>query len=125
MLSTQKHSGNSLCKVGIEGLNEILRGGLPRNRLYVIQGDPGVGKTTMALLFLLQGLKEGEKGFYITLSETKEELEETAVSHGWSLEGLEILELSTIEKHLHALSPVTFFQSSELELNRTTDFLTK
>lgn len=115
----------SLCKVGIEGLDEILCGGLPRHRLYVIQGDPGVGKTTMAMLFLLQGLKEGEKGFYITLSETKEELEQTAVSHGWSLDGLEILELSTIEKDLHTLSPDTIFHSSELELNRTTEFLVK
>jgi circadian clock protein KaiC len=115
-------NATSTCTVGIEGLDEILNGGLPRNRLYVVQGDPGVGKTTMAILFLLDGLKKGEKGFYITLSETKEELEQTAASHGWSLEGLEILELSTIEKRLHTLSPDTIFHSSEIELNRTTDF---
>ncbi len=123
MKTETNHS--QLCKVGIAGLDEILCGGLPRNRLYVAQGDPGVGKTTMALLFLLQGLKEGEKGFYITLSETKEELEQTAASHGWSLEGLEILELSTIEKKLHTLGPDTIFHSSELELNRTTEFFIK
>lgn len=124
-MATNNSTNNSLCKVGVKGLDEILCGGLPRNRLYVIQGDPGVGKTTMAMVFLLQGLKEGEKGFYITLSETKEELEQTAVSHGWSLDGLEILELSTIEKHLHTLSPDTIFHSSEIELNRTTDFFIK
>src|SRR5689334_15665158 len=121
-MATNNSTNNSLCKVGVKGLDEILCGGLPRNRLYVIQGDPGVGKTTMALLFLLQGLREGEKGFYITLSETKEELEQTALSHDWSLEGLEILELSTIEKNLHTLSPDTIFHASELELNRTTEF---
>src|SRR5689334_12818965 len=124
-MATNNSTNNSLCKVGVKGLDEILCGGLPRNRLYVIQGDPGVGKTTMALLFLLQGLREGEKGFYITLSETKEELEQTAASHGWSLQGLEILELSTIEKNLHTLSPDTIFHSSELELNRTTEFFIK
>jgi circadian clock protein KaiC len=114
-----------LCRVGIQGLDEILSGGLPRNRLYVLQGNPGVGKTTIALQFLLEGLKENEKGFYITLSETKEELSQTAASHGWSLDGLEILELSTIERNLHTLSPDTIFHSSELELNRTTEFFIK
>jgi circadian clock protein KaiC len=121
-MAKRESANPSLCKVGITGLDEILCGGLPRNRLYVVQGDPGVGKTTMALVFLLEGLKEGEKGFYITLSETKEELEQTAASHGWSLDGFEILELSTIEQNLHTLSPDTIFHSSELELNRTTDF---
>src|SRR5437764_14656271 len=103
-MAERESVNSSLCRIGVPGLDESLCGGLPRHRLYVIQGDPGVGKTTMAMLFLLQGLKEGEKGFYITLSETKEELEQTALSHGWSLDGLEILELSTIEKDLHTLS---------------------
>ena len=83
-----------------------------------------MGKTTLALLFLLEGTKQGEKGLDITLSETKEELEQVAKSHGWSLDRLEILELSTIEKHLRTLDPDTLFHPSELELNRTTQYLT-
>ena len=62
------------CPSGIEGLDAILAGGLPREGFYLIQGDPGSGKTTLALQFLLEGLRRGEKVFYITLSETKEEL---------------------------------------------------
>ena len=58
------------CNMGVEGLDNILHGGLPRNRLYLIQGDPGVGKTTMAMQFLMAGAAKGEKGLYITLSET-------------------------------------------------------
>jgi circadian clock protein KaiC len=113
------------CSFGVEGLDAITGGGLPRNRLYLLQGDPGVGKTTLALLFLLDGLQRGEKSFYITLSETKEELQEVARSHNWSLDNLEVLELSTIEKHLRTLAPDTLFHPSEIELNRTTDYLTR
>lgn len=116
---------NTRCRFGIEGLDEITGGGIPRNRLYLIQGDPGAGKTTLGLLFLLEGVRQGEKVFYITLSETKEELDQVAQSHGWSLEGIEILELSTIEKHLQTLAPDTLFHPSEIELNRTAEFLMK
>lgn len=118
-----QRNSTSLCSFGIEGLDVITRGGLPRNRLYLIQGDPGAGKTTLALSFLLAGLKAREKVLYITLSETKEELDQIASSHGWSLDGIEILELSTIEKHLQTLSPDTLFHPSEVELNRTAEFL--
>lgn len=96
---------------------------MPGNRLYLVQGDPGVGKTTLSLLFLIEGARRGEKVFYITLSETKDELDQVAASHGWSLEGVEILELSTIEKHLQTLAPDTLFHPSEIELNRTAEFL--
>src|ERR1043165_9051587 len=74
------------CPSGIEGLDEILCGGLPRDCFYLIQGDPGSGKTTLALQFLMEGLRRGEKVFYITLSETKKELLKVARSHGWSLD---------------------------------------
>ena len=67
---------------GVEGLDDILTGGLPRECMYLVQGDPGSGKTTLALQFLLEGMRQGESGFYITLSETKEELEKVARSHG-------------------------------------------
>ena len=78
---------------GVPGLDEILNGGLLSHRLYLIDGDPGAGKTTLALQFLLEGIHVGEKCIYITLSETKEELAAGAASHGWSLDGIEIVEL--------------------------------
>jgi circadian clock protein KaiC len=101
-----------ICATGVEGMDHILGGGLPANRLYLVEGDPGVGKTTFALQFLLQGTREGEKGLYITLSETKEELQAVARSHGWSLEGFEIFELSAVEQQLKDFSDTTFYQPS-------------
>src|SRR6188474_1992620 len=88
------------CTTGVPGLDEILCGGLPRHRLYLIDGNPGVGKTTLALQFLLEGVRRGEQGLYVTLSETKAELDAVAQSHGWSLEGIAIIELSEIESAL-------------------------
>src|SRR3982751_1878724 len=85
---------------GIAGLDNILAGGFPTRRLYLIQGQPGSGKTTLALQFLLTGARAGEKVLYISLSETRDEVEEVSRSHGWSLDGVEIVELSAIEKQL-------------------------
>src|SRR5215211_2551577 len=85
---------DELCSTGIEGLDSILGGGLPRDCFYLIQGDPGSGKTTLALQFLLEGVRRGEAGFYITLSETRNELLKVTRSHGWSLEQIPLLELS-------------------------------
>ncbi len=79
---------------GIEGLDYILKGGLSRNRLYLVQGNPGTGKTTMGLQFLLEGEKKGEKGLYITLSESNEDLLALGNSHGWNLEHLTIHDLT-------------------------------
>jgi circadian clock protein KaiC len=109
--------------MGPSGLDEILGGGLPRYRIYLIQGDPGVGKTTLALQFLLEGTRLGEIGLYITLSETKEELEIVAESHGWDLDKIRLFELSTIEESLKGETNTTFFHPSEVELNRTTKAL--
>ncbi|HZR18868.1 MAG TPA: ATPase domain-containing protein [Verrucomicrobiae bacterium] len=108
------------CCTGIEGLDQILRGGLPKNRLYLIQGDPGVGKTTLALQFLLSGVAAGENCLYITLSETKDELTGVAESHHWSLEKLAILELSAMEQQLAQSAQNTLFHPSDIELNKTT-----
>jgi circadian clock protein KaiC len=105
---------------GVEGLDDILSGGFPRDCFFLIQGDPGSGKTTLALQFLLEGLRQGEKGFYITLSETQSELERVAHSHGWSLEGIPLLELSAIEKLLRPEAQTTVFHPSEVELNKVT-----
>jgi len=108
---------------GIAGLDDILGGGFPRKRLYLVQGDPGVGKTTLAMQYLLTGVRAGESCLYITLSETKEELTEVAQSHGWSLEGLHVLELSAIEKQMLQEAQNTLFHPSEVELNHTTKLL--
>ena len=108
---------------GITGLDSILGGGLPPRRLYLIQGAPGCGKTTMALQFLLTGAAAGEKVLYISLSETREEVEEVARSHGWPLEQLEIVELSAIDQQLAAQSQNTLFHAAEVELTETTKML--
>jgi circadian clock protein KaiC len=113
----------SLCSTGIPGLDDILGGGFPRNYLYLVDGNPGVGKTTLALQFLLQGVKEKERCLYITLSETKPELDAVARSHGWSLEGIDIIELSAIERSLAGKSQNTMFQSAEVELNHLSKLL--
>ena len=94
----QKNNGSaSRCVTGVPGLDLILCGGLPRNRIYLVQGDPGVGKTTLALQFLLEGIRRGETSLYITLSETSEELKEVADSHGWSLDKLNTFELASLD----------------------------
>jgi circadian clock protein KaiC len=110
-------------KTGIRGLDDILGGGVPARRLYLIQGQPGSGKTTLALQFLLEGARNGEKVLYISLSETRDEVEEVAHSHGWSLDGVEIVELSAIEKQLSASAQNTLFHASEVELTETTKLL--
>lgn len=105
---------------GVPGLDDILHGGLVSHRLYLIDGNPGAGKTTLALQFLLEGVKAGEKCLYITLSETKEELSAGAASHGWSMEGIEIVELIAEESDLDGESQVTMYHPSEVELTQTT-----
>jgi circadian clock protein KaiC len=78
---------------GVDGLDHILGGGLTSNRLYLLEGTPGTGKTTFALRFLLAGVERGERGLYITLSETAAELDAVVASHGWSIEGVDVFEL--------------------------------
>jgi circadian clock protein KaiC len=103
---------------GVTGLDDVLDGGLPANRLYLVKGDPGVGKTTLGLQYLLEGQKRGEVGLYISLSETRPELESVAASHGWDLSGLNLLDLTTIREHIDDEATNTFFHPSEVELNR-------
>ncbi len=116
-------AGTTQCASGIAGLDEILMGGFPSDRVYLVQGNPGVGKTTLAMQFLLEGVKKGETGLYITLSETKEELELVAASHGWDLSGINMFELSAVEEKLRDGSESTFFHPSEVELNKTAEAL--
>ncbi len=105
---------------GISGLDNVLRGGLPLDRLYVIEGDPGSGKTTLALQFLLEGVRQGEPVLYVTLSETAEELYEVAESHGWSLEGVNLLELDSLAERLQDDSEYTVYHPADVELGETT-----
>lgn len=111
------------CVTGVEGFDEILGGGLARDCFHLIQGDPGSGKTTLALQFLLEGVRRGERVFYVTLSETRSELLKVARSHGWSLEEIPLMELSAIEKLLRPEAQTTVFRSSEMELNQISKLL--
>ena len=107
-------------ETGIDGLDTILEGGLTANRLYLLEGLPGAGKTTMALQFLQEGVKRGETVLYVTLSETEAELREVAASHGWSLEGVHIHELFPIGDQLDPDEQYTMFHPSEVELGKVT-----
>lgn len=106
--------------IGVNGLDEILRGGLTADRLYLIEGMPGSGKTTMALQFLLEGVRRGESVLYITLSETEAELQAVATSHGWNLDGIHIHEVIASEDLLDPAQQHTMFHPSEVELGDTT-----
>ena len=105
---------------GITGLDDILSGGLPAEHLYLIEGDPGTGKTTLALQFLMEGLDAEESCLYITLSESKTELLLAAQSHGWNIDNLEIFELLPDERSLRPEGQYTVFHPSEVELADTT-----
>lgn len=110
---------------GISGLDDILRGGFPKNCLYLITGTPGTGKTSLAMQFLLEGVKQGERCLYVTLSETKLEIAKVAQSHGWDLANLDIVELIPSEHNLSADAQLTVFNHSEMELGETTEAMIK
>src|SRR5258707_2400068 len=108
-------------KTGIWGLDNILSGGFSRGHLFLVEGAPGTGKTTVALQFLLEGVRAGEKCLYITLSETERELRDGAASHGWTLgEGIEVFELLPPESLLDSEQQQSLLYSSDLELGETT-----
>lgn len=104
---------------GIVGLDSVLGGGLPKGHLYLLEGTPGAGKTTLGLQFLLEGRSRGERGLYVTLSETSAELEIVAGSHGWALDGIDVFELVT-EEGLSPSAEQSILYPSEVELGETT-----
>ncbi|HEY8578026.1 MAG TPA: ATPase domain-containing protein [Devosia sp.] len=107
--------------IGVPGLDNILVGGLARGHLYLLEGSPGTGKTTIALSFLLEGHQRGEKGLYVTLSETEGELRLTANSHGWEIDDkFEVFELAPPESLLDSEQQQTLLYSSDLELGEAT-----
>lgn len=105
---------------GISGLDNVLDGGLPQGHLFLVEGEPGTGKTTLALQFLLAGASKGEKGMYITLSESKRELLGVARSHRWSLDDLSIFEYTPTEDNLREEDQYSAFHPSELEFQDVT-----
>jgi circadian clock protein KaiC len=105
---------------GVSGLDDVLSGGLERGRVYLIEGNPGTGKTTVAQQFLITGVSQGERCLYVTLSETEDELRGAAASHGWSLDGIDIFELVPPESLLDEDQQQSLLYSSDLELGETT-----
>ncbi len=106
----------AILSTGVAGLDNVLCGGLARNHLFLISGDPGTGKTTLGLQFLLDGVAHGENVMYVALSESKAELEEVARSHGWSTDGIHIFEMVPTEEELSPEAQYTVFHPAEVEL---------
>jgi circadian clock protein KaiC len=120
MAAPDNRNGIDLLSTGIAGLDDILGGGFFRNHLYLIEGDPGTGKTTIALQFLLDGARLGQKCLYVALSESKAELLEIAESHGWDLGPVNIFEMVPDDNELKPEAQYTVFHPSEIELADTT-----
>ncbi len=114
---------DSTHSTGLAGLDEVLRGGLPAARLYLLEGPPGSGKTTLSLQFLRAAAQRGDRALYVTLSETAEELTAVARSHGWSLDGIELFEFSDVDRLL-ASEQQSLLHSWEVELGETMRLVT-
>jgi len=119
----EKAQGNPRLSTGIAGLDDVLGGGFDPDRVYLVEGEPGTGKTTLALQFLLDGARRGEHGLYATLSESEQELRLVATRHGWSLDKLSIFELIPPEASLDPDRELTVFHPAEMELSETTKLI--
>jgi len=109
-----------LLSMGVPGLDDVLGGGLEPNRLYLFEGTPGAGKTTIAMQFLLEGVARGESVLYVTLSETEPELRGVADSHGWDISRIHVREMLPTQDSLQPEEQYTMFHPSEVELSETT-----
>src|SRR5215471_7885352 len=114
----------SKARTGVQGLDDILMGGFAAGRVFLLEGSPGTGKTTIALRFLVEGAAAGERGLYVTLSETTEELRAAALSHSWQLgSDIEIFEVVPPESLLDSEQQQSLLYSSDLELGETTKLI--
>jgi circadian clock protein KaiC len=118
-----KGIGGPRLLMGIPGLDDVLCGGLDPDRLYLVEGEPGTGKTTLGLQFLLEGAERGEKGLYVTLSESERDLRLVAARHGWSIDQLSIFELVPPEASLDPERELTLFHPAEMELSETSKLI--
>jgi len=121
--SSTSPPGTYTISTGIPGIDSVLGGGLVGNRLYLVEGRPGTGKTTLALQFLLDGVRKGERVLYVTLSETADELREVARSHGWSIDDEQLFELVPPEASIDRDSEQSILHPSEVELGETTQVI--
>ena len=112
---------DEIAPTGIAGLDEILRGGLPKHQMYFVQGDPGAGKTTLSFQFLLEGVRRGEKALYVTLSASARDLQRVARSHGWDISAIDVYEQFQTAKS----TDTTVFRPSEIELTKTLQAILK
>ncbi len=119
-MDKQNTETNRFLSTGVPGLDTILGGGLTSDRLFLIEGEPGTGKTTFALQFLFEGVRRGESVIYITLAETRVELTAVAQSHGWSMDGIHVEDIIPNENILHPDQQFTIFHPSEIEMGMTT-----
>ncbi|RQO62326.1 circadian clock protein KaiC [Variovorax sp. KBW07] len=119
-METTEPNTRRLLSIGVPGLNNVLGGGLEPNRLYLVEGTPGAGKTTIALQFLLEGARLGESVLYVTLSETETELGGVAASHGWDISPIHMREMLPTQDTLQPEEQYTMFHPSEVELSETT-----
>lgn len=119
----QQKNKSEILSTGVEGLDDILGGGLTTGRIYLIEGEPGTGKTTTGMQFLVEGARAGESVVYITLAETAAELTSVAESHGWSMEGIHVHEVLPSENLLKPEAQYTMFHPSEVEMGTTTQMI--
>src|SRR4051794_18142042 len=124
-MSTQNSSSKAFISTGIPGLDNVLGGGLTKDRLFLVEGDPGAGKTTLALQFLIEGAARGETVLYVTLAETEVELRAVAEAHGLSLQGVSVHEVIPEERLLEPSEQYTVLTPAEVELDETNSLILK